>query len=406
MADTYVYRVRDRSGALINGSLEADSTALVVSKLREMGFVPLSIDKKATTGLSADVKIPFVGDRVPLKDLAQFSRQFATMIDSGLTLLRALAILADQAENKALAQILRQVKTDVEQGASLSTALARHGKVFPRIYTAMVKAGESGGLLDSVLMQLAETLEKQVELRRKVKSAMTYPVAVLCLVSLILTAMLVFVVPQFKSMYSTLGGTLPLPTRILMAASRMAIVLIPVLLVAGVVGLVLFRRWIATPRGRALWDAFKLKVPLFGKITHKTALIRFCQTLAALIRAGVPLLEALEITKETAGNNVVTLALADMQEGVRGGESIASRLGAHPVFPPMVGQMIAVGEETGAVDSMLSRLGGFYEQEVEALVSALSSLLEPLLVVVLGGTVGTMVISLYLPMFRIINLIK
>lgn len=405
MTQSFVYKVRDRGGNTVEGALDADSTALVAAKLREMGYVPVSIAPKAGAGLKREIKIPFLSGRVKPADVAVMSRQFATMVDSGLTLLRSLAILGDQTENKVLGAMINEVRLDVERGSSLSAALARQPKAFSGLYVAMVKAGEIGGVLDSVLRQLATTVEKAVELRRKIKSAMAYPVAVLVLVLVILTAMLVFVVPQFKAIYAQLGGQLPYPTRVLMAVSSLTANYFPLLLVAGAVAVWLGRRLVKTPKGRAAWDAFRLKVPLFGKLIHKTALTRFSQTLAALLRAGVPILESLEITKDTVGNTRFTGAIADMQDGVRGGETIARRLPAHPIFPPMVVQMLAVGEETGAIDTMLEKVGEFYEQEVKAMVDALTSLLEPLLVVVLGSVVGSMVISLYLPLFDVIKLI-
>lgn len=406
MADTYVYKVRDKQGKVLEGSLEADSTTLVANKLRQMGYVPLAIDKKGGTGLKGDVKIPLLGNRIKLSDLAVFNRQFATMIDSGLSLLRALNILAEQTESAALARIIGEVRQDVEKGSSLSQAMGRHPKAFNHLYIAMVRAGEIGGNLDQTLLQLADTLEKQVGLRHKIKSAMTYPVAVLALVLCILTAMLLFVVPMFKTLYDGLGGTLPLPTRILLKASSLTVHMFPFILV-GIIGFVFgFKRWIATDKGRDIFDAFKLKVPVFGKLVHKTAITRFSRTLASLLRSGVPILESLEITSDTVGNTVASRAVKDVQDGVKQGEPIARRMEQHAIFPPMVVQMLAVGEETGAVDTMLDKVGEFYEQEVAALVASLTSLLEPLLIVVLGGTVGSMVISLYMPMFNIIKLIK
>jgi type IV pilus assembly protein PilC len=407
MPDTYQYKVRDRQGKLLEGSIEADSTTLVANRLRQMGYIPLAIDRKPDSGLQKELKLPFGGGkRVKLKDVAVFSRQFATMINSGLSLLRSLYILADQTENKLLAAVLNQVRQDVEKGSSLSQALARHPKTFSRLYVAMVRAGETGGVLDTVLVQLADTIEKQVELRRKVKSAMTYPVVVFALVLVIVSAMLLFVVPMFKNLFDELGGTLPLPTRMLIGISSMVAKFWWLL---GFVdaGLVFgFKRWIATDQGRSRWDAIKLRVPIFGKLVHKTALTRFARTLAVLLRSGVPILESLEITSETVNNSVVSRAVKDVQAAVKTGESMARPLSAHRVFPPMVVQMIAVGEETGAVDTMLEKVADFYDQEVEATVNALTSLLEPLLIVVMGGAVGGMVISLYMPMFNIIKLIK
>ena len=405
MADTYAYKVRDKQGKVLQGTLDADSTTLVANKLRQMGYVPLAIDKQANAGLKTELKIPGTG-KPKLKDIAVFSRQFAVMIDSGLSLLRALYILEEQTENPALAKIVGEVRADVEKGASLSQALGRHPKTFNRLYISMVRSGETGGNLDSVLVQLATTIEKQVELRGKVRSAMTYPVAVLCLVILILMAMLIFIVPTFKDLYSDLGGTLPLPTRILLKVSALTVKLLPLLILAAAGAIWAFKRWIESAKGRAIWDRFKLRVPIFGKLARLIALTRFSKTLAALLRSGVPILESLEITSDTVGNTVVAKAVKDVQDGVKQGEPIAKRLENHPVFPPMVVQMLAVGEETGAVDTMLDKVGEFYEREVEATVNALTSLLEPALIVVLGGAVGGMVVSLYMPMFNIIKLIQ
>ncbi len=404
MADVYTYRVRDKQGRIVEGTLESDSTTLVANKLRQMGYVPLAIDKKATGGVRKELHL--LKPKVHLKDIAVFSRQFAVMIDSGLSLLRALTILEEQTESKPLAKIVTEVRMDVEKGTALSQALAKHPKAFNRLYVSMVRAGETGGSLDSVLIQLASTIEKQVELRQKIKSAMTYPVAVLCLVLLIVTAMLIFIVPMFKTLYADLGGTLPLPTRMLLWVSSVLVKALPLVILAQVGMVFAFKRWIATDKGRGIWDTFKLRVPVFGKLVRLTALTRFSRTLASLLRAGVPLLESLEITSGTVGNTVVSRAITDVSDGVKQGEPMARRLKDHPVYPAMVVQMISVGEETGAVDTMLDKIADFYEQEIEATVDALTSLLEPLLIVVLGGAVGSMVISLYMPMFNIIKLIK
>jgi type IV pilus assembly protein PilC len=403
---TFVYRVRDRAGQTVEGELEAENATLVAGKLRSMGYTPVSIEKRASASLTGDLKIPGLGGRMKLKDVAVFSRQFATMINSGLSLLRALAILAEQTENKKLAAVVGEVRIDVEKGSSLSAALARHPKAFSRLYIAMVRSGEASGALDSVLVRLAETIEKQVELRRKVKSAMTYPVVVFILVLLIAGGMLMFIVPQFKTMYADLGGKLPSLTRYLIALSDAIRTFFPFFILGGVLAAWGFRRWIKTDMGRAKWDAFKLKVPVFGGLVRKTALSRFSRTLAALTRSGVPILESLEIVSQTSGNNVVAIALDDVQRAVKGGDSIARPLESHDIFPPMVVQMMAVGEETGALDEMLDKIADFYDQEVEATVNALTSLIEPLLVCLMGGIVGGMIIALYLPMFNIIKLIK
>ncbi len=404
-ATTYAYKVRDSGGKLVEGSLDADNEQLLVAKLRSMGYTPIDVSAQKAETLSKELKIPG-RTGIKLKDIAVFSRQFATMINSGLALLRALNILAEQTENKALASVINQVRIDVEKGASLSVALARHPKTFNRLYVSMVKAGEIGGSLDGVLLRLAHTIEKQVELRRKVRSAMTYPCVVGVLVLCIVSAMLLFIIPMFKSLYKQLGGKLPMPTQILINISsfvRSLWYLVAIALIAASVG---FKRWTQSEQGRKQWDVIKLRAPVFGALVRKTALARFSRTLSALVRSGVPILEALEIVADTSGNHVVSIGVHDAQTAVKQGEPLASRLSEHPVFPPMVVQMMAVGEETGAVDEMLDKIADFYDQEVEATVAALTSLIEPLLIVVMGACVGGMVISLYLPMFNIIKLIK
>ncbi len=405
MPETFSYKVRDKSGKLVEGQLEAENAQLVVSKLRSMGYVPIEIERQGGPGLSRDLKIPFISDRIKLKDVSVFSRQFATMINSGLSMLRSLYILAEQTESKPLANIVNQVRLDVERGASLSAALAKHPKAFSRLYVAMVRAGEAGGVLDSVLQRLATTIEKQVELRRKVKSAMTYPVVVTCLVLLLVTAMLVFVIPMFQNIYKQLGGTLPAPTQILIDVSNIVRKLWYLVFAADVGIVWAFRKWINSIEGRKRWDAIKLRMPIFGSLARKTALARFGRTLSALVRSGVPILESLDIVRETAGNWVVSEAVRDAQQQVKRGEPLSRRLEEHAVFPPMVVQMMAVGEETGALDEMLDKIADFYDQEVEATVNALTSLIEPLLIVVMGIVIGGMIISLYLPMFDVINLI-
>lgn len=406
MATTFEYKVRDQTGKVVEGTLEADDATLVVGKLRGMGYTPISVEQQAESRLQSDIKIPGLSDRVRLKDLAVFSRQFATMINSGLTLLKSLTVLEDQTESKELGRVIGEVRRDVERGSSLSVALGRHPKVFNRLYVAMVKSGETGGSLDAVLLRIAHTIEKQVELRRKVVSAMTYPTMVAIFAFLITLAMLIFIVPQFQDMYDELEGTLPLPTRMLLAVSGFTQQYWYMWLAAGVVGIFAFRRWIKSDEGRKRWDAFKLRMPVFGGLVRKIALARFARTLAALTRSGVPILESLDIVCQTAGNHVVAVALEDAQVAVKGGDTLAHRLQFHDVFPPMVVQMISVGEETGALDEMLDKIAEFYENEVETTVNALTSLIEPILIVIMGAIIGAMVIALYLPMFNIINLIK
>jgi type IV pilus assembly protein PilC len=406
MPATFVYRVRDKGGRLLEGSLEADNHGLVATRLREMGYYPISIEAKASSGLQTEIKIPGFAKRVKTREIAVFARQFATMINAGLTMLRALNILAEQTANPVLAKAVDGVRTDVQVGASLSQALARHPKIFSKLFVSMVRAGEAAGVLDQVLLQLATTLERQAALRTKVRSAMAYPVAVMCLVSGIATAMLIFVVPMFKSMYKQVGGKLPAPTLLLISVSHVFSSYFP-FVVALVVGtFVGVRRAIRRPRGRLLWDTLKLKTPILGRVVHRTALSRFAHTLSVLLRSGVPILESLEITSDTVNNAVMADAIKDAQNGVRSGDTVSRPLASHSTFPAMVTQMMAVGEETGALDEMLGKVAGFYDQEVESLVDGLTSLIEPILIVVMGALVGGMVICLYLPMFNIINQIK
>jgi type IV pilus assembly protein PilC len=403
MPTTYDYKVRDKAGTLVVGQVIGDNETAVVRKLREQGMTPIEV-KKHSEGLSMEISLR--PGHVKLKELAVFCRQFATMVNSGLPILRALAILADQTESKALEKVLTSVRVDVERGSSLSGAMTKHPKAFNDLFISMVKAGETGGVLDTVLLQLADMIESEVELRRKIKSAMTYPVVVVCLVLLILSAMLLFVVPQFQSIYTSLGAQLPLPTRILLAASNVVRHEWWLVIMVAVGAALLFRRVKKTPQGRMAVDQAKLKAPVFGSLFHRVALARMASTFGMLLRAGVPILQALEIVKDTVNNKVIAGALEDVKTSVREGESIAHPLAKHAVFPPMVVQMLAVGEETGAVDTMLGKVADFYNNEVEAAVDALTSLIEPLLIAVIGGAVGAAVIALYMPMFNIINVIK
>jgi type IV pilus assembly protein PilC len=403
MAATYEYKVRDRSGNLVNGQLVGDNEGLVMAKLREMGLTPIEV-KKANTGLKMEINLR--PGRVKLKHLAVFSRQFATMVNSGLPILRALSILSEQTESKELGKVLLQVRVDVEQGASLSGAMSKHPKSFSDLFVAMIRSGETGGVLDNVLLRLADNIEREVDLRRKIKSAMTYPIAVVALVVLLMSAMLLFVVPQFESIYEQLGGTLPLPTRILLGMSRGVRTYWWIVIALAVGAGFGFRRFKSTPQGRAILDSIKLKTPIFGSLFHKTALARFSSTLGMLLRSGVPILQAMDIVVDTVNNQVIAKAVRDVQGSVREGESIAKPLARHAVFPPMVVQMLAVGEETGAVDTMLDKVAEFYNSEVSAAVESLTSLIEPALIAVIGGAVGAAVIALYMPMFGIINQIQ
>ena len=403
---TFEYRARDRKGAVHAGRMEGASSAAVAVALRDKGFVPLRIEQKRTSALDREISIPGFKKKVKSKDVAILSRQLATMVNSGLTLIRALTILEQQSDNPLLARIIVDVRTRVEQGSSLSASLEAHPEVFNHLYVSMIRAGEVGGALDETLNRLADTLESAVRLRSKVKSAMAYPVVVLSLIVLIVSGMLLFVVPIFKKMYDDLGGTLPFPTRMLINISNLITTfwwIVLAMIIGGVIG---FRRWKKTPEGRRTWDRLKLRAPILGNVVQKVAISRFARTLSVLSRTGVPVLQALDIVSATAGNSLVSDAISDVQSSVKRGESLAGPLHKHEVFPPMVTHMMAVGEETGALDTMLSKVADFYDQEVDDTVSALTSLIEPLLIIVMGVAVGGILIALYLPMFNIANLIQ
>jgi type IV pilus assembly protein PilC len=401
------YQVRDRSGKMITGQLEADTQAAVASKLTSMGYAPIKIEEVKSTGLSYEINMPG-SNRVKLKDLAIFSRQFATMISSGLALIRALSILQEQTENKKLAETIDEIRGRVEAGTSLSEALAEHEKVFPKLYIAMVRAGESAGMLDEVLLRVAAMYEADVKLRSKIKAAMTYPVIVFIMAILLSTVMLVFIVPVFAEMFDDLGGQLPLLTQVLVSLSNFVTSWIGVVTYIVVPAALWFayKRIRSTEKGRFGLDVMKLRLPVFGPLFHKIALTRFARNLSTLMAAGVPILQALEITADTVNNGPIAKAVKDVQDSVRQGESINRPLSKHEVFPPMVVQMIAVGEETGNVDGMLAKIADFYDTEIESTTESLTALMEPLMIGVIGGLVGGMVIALYMPMFKIFDLIE
>ena len=403
---TFEYTVRAKDGKIVKGKIEAPSESAVAQRLRGMGTAPLSINEVSTTGLNAEISIPGLSDRVGLKDLAIMARQMATMINAGLSLLRALQILAEQTESKPLAKVLFQVRNDVEQGVALSVAMRKHENVFPPLMVNMIKAGEVGGFLDQVLLSIAENYEGEVQLRAKVKSAMTYPVMVFAMAILATTGMLLFIVPVFANMFADLGGALPAPTQFLVFLSDIMKIAAPILLVA----LIIFGAWWGKNKNkrsvRAKIDPIKLKVPIFGNLFRKVAIARFTRNFGTMLHAGVPILQALDVVGETSGNTVIEDATQDVRDSVRQGESLAQPLYAHPVFPPMVVQMITVGEDTGALDEMLHKISEFYDQEVEATTEQLTSLIEPLMIAVLGTIIGGMIIALYMPIFTIFDLIQ
>ncbi|TLM80333.1 MAG: type II secretion system F family protein [Actinobacteria bacterium] len=401
---TFTYSVRDKSGKIVKGTLEGDSREAVRAKLSQMGYMVLELSEQG--GLAALQSIKF-GTGVKPKDIQIFARQFATMINAGLSLTKCLSILASQTDSAALREVVTQVGKDVEAGQSLSDSLAKHPRIFPPIMVNMVRAGETGGVLDEVLLRLADHFEREEGLKATIKSAMTYPIAMGVLVVVILAAMMIFVVPTFQKMFADMGGKLPAMTQFLVDLStfvRSPRVLVLIAVIAAIV--FVFRRWKATPSGTLIWDTILLRMPIIGNLTKKMALARFTRTFGTLVSAGVPILSALDIVADTAGNEVVANAVKRCRSAIKEGETIAKPLSESPVFPSMLVQMITVGEETGALDAMLSKIADFYDEEVSTAVDGLTSIIEPLMMVAMGGVAGGMVIALYLPMFTIITYVQ
>lgn len=402
---TYTYTARKDRGGAFTGELAGDSKAAVVAELRRKGLTVLRLEEKR--GLPDIGQLLESSKRIKIRDKAIFARQFATMINSGLAVLRALYVLEEQTENSRLKKIIKAVREDVEAGMPLSDAMAKHPAAFDRLYVAMVRAGEAGGALDQTLNRLASQLEKDDSLRRSIKSAMAYPILIAGFAIMVMFGMLIFIIPIFASMYKDLGGELPMLTRLMMnisgALKSYWFIIFPVLILL-VWGLVRLKN---TEQGRRGWDRMKLKLPMkLGPVIQKIAVARFSRTLATLVGAGVPILQAIEITGRTSGNTVVEESMIDVKESVRSGESIAKPLARAPVFPPMVTHMISIGEETGALDGMLNKIADFYEDEVDAAVKSLTSIIEPIMMMFVGGLTGLIVISMYLPMFNMMNLVK
>jgi type IV pilus assembly protein PilC len=399
---TFTYRAFTRQGEILEDQLEGTDLMAVASTLRQQGLVVIDVKEQGVA--QKDLLEPF--KKVKLADIVVFTRQFATMINAGLPIVRSLHVLSEQTENPKLKEVIVWVRKDVEAGLALSEALDKHPKVFSRLYTEMVRAGEIGGVLDGVLLRIASQLEDEQELRRKVKSAMTYPIIVLVLAIVAASFMLIFIVPIFARMFEDLGGTLPLPTRVAMGISDILTSIFGVFLYVGMGAAVFgFLRWKNTEEGRRIWGRISLRIPFkIGDVLQKVALARFARTLGTLSAAGVPILQAIEITATSSGNWVVENAL--LKSAVRGGVPIYRPLEDEPVFPPMVTRMIAVGEETGDLDGMLTKIAEFYESEVDATVKALTSIIEPLMIVVVGGIVGGIIVAMYLPMFKIFELVE
>ena len=394
----YVWKGKTRDGKVVSGERVADNKEAVMALLRRDQILVSSVKEKGK-----EIALPKLGGGVPSKDLAIFVRQFSVMIDAGLPLVQCLEILGTQQENKNFAKILQQTRMDVEGGASLADAMRKHPKAFDDLFTNMIAAGEAGGILDTILKRLATYIEKAVKLKAQVKGAMVYPVAVLGIAGIVIAVILWKVIPTFASMFTGLGAELPLPTRFVIALSQWFVRLLPFLIVFGVVGVVLFRRYYATYGGRRTIDGMVLKLPILGDIMRKIAVARFCRTLSTLMSSGVPILDGLEITARTSGNAIIEDAILMVRKGVESGLTVAQPLKESQVFPPMVVQMIGVGEQTGALDAMLSKIADFYEEEVDQAVANLLTLMEPVMILFLGVTVGGIVISMYLPLFDLIS---
>lgn len=405
MAQSYAYRARDRSGKVITGVLEAETASGVSLRLKQMGYFIIGIEEEKASLAKKELHI--FKPKAKGKDITIFTRQFATMINAGLPLVKCLDILTRQTESPVLAEVIADVQHEVEMGRSLSEALAKHPNEFKDLYVSMVKAGEIGGVLDDVLMRVADTLENEQEIKRKIKSAMTYPAVMFGISILLLAVMLLFIVPAFQNMFDAMGAKMPALTKAVVGLSHLLAswkgLLIIVALGFAVWG---FRKWIRTEMGRRKLDAFKLKMPAVGPLFHKLSMSRFSRTLGTLVSSGVPILQALEITSATVGNKIVADQVDNVRSGVKEGDSIAGPLSQSKVFPPMVTQMLAIGEETGALDTMLNKVAEFYDSEVSATVESLTSVLEPILIVGLGATVGLIVISLYMPIFSLIGQMK
>ncbi|HEY4002126.1 MAG TPA: type II secretion system F family protein [Candidatus Xenobia bacterium] len=402
----FVYEARDATGQLKRDTIEAQNLRVATQRLQEQKFTVINIRERTTAVASTDVMAWYQKlKKVNEQALTVFSRQFATMINAGLAMVRCLDILSEQTEDKKLQTTLIQVRRDVEGGATLSNALGKHPSVFSTLYVSMVKAGEMGGVLDEVLERLASFMEKDFSLKKKVKSALTYPVVILVMAILIVIFLVLYILPTFVSLFENMNIPLPLPTKILIFVTKAAtnpVVMIPtVIVLAGAVFGI--NRFIATPFGKKQFDLLKLNVPVFGLLNKKVAISRFCRTLGTLLSSGVPIMQALEIVGKASGNEIIAMTVTKIRESIREGESIASPLGSSGMFPPMVTQMVAVGEETGNLDAMLSKISDFYDTEVEYLLSSLTAMLEPIMIVGMGGVVGFIVIAVFLPLYNLIG---
>lgn len=403
----WTYKGVDTSGKSVKGVLEASSEAQAIQQLKARGVMPDKLaEKGAGTGLQQEISIPGLERGPSLKDLALLTRQLSTMVGAGVSILRALSIVRDQIDNPVLKRTVGEISTKVEGGVALSDALEEFPRIIPPIMVHLVRAGETGGFLDRSLVMVADNFEAETKLRSKVKAALTYPVVVLIVALLGVAAMLIFIVPVFEAMFKDLGSELPAPTQLLVNLSHAMPVVLPIVLVVGVAFAIWWGRNKNTEAVRRVVDPIKLKVPVFGKLNHKIALTRFTRNFATMLGSGVPILQSLAIVGATSGNQVITSSLDSVSANVREGRPIAESMTGSKVFPDMLVQMVGIGEESGSIDQMLEKTADFYDDEVETMSSQLTAMLEPLMIVFMGGLLGFMIVALYMPMFMIFQSIQ
>lgn len=399
----YQWKGEDRKGTAQSGEVEANNESAVRAQLHRMQIKATKIKKKPKDLFE---NVAFMQPKVTTPEVVVFSRQFSTMIDAGLPLIQSLDILQSQQENKTFKKTLKEIKESVEEGSTLAEALGKYPKIFNELFVNMVAAGEVGGILDTILDRLSSYMEKTEKLKKQVKGAMTYPIIVLCIAFIVVGVILVFVIPVFEKMFADFGGALPAPTQIVVGISRFAKGNIHYMIGAIVVFIFAFKRFYATAKGRVLMDDIMLKLPVFGPLLRKVAVAKFTRTMSTMISSGVPILEALEIVAKTAGNKTVEAAIFNVRSGITEGRTMADPLGESGVFPSMVVQMVAVGESTGALDSMLGKIADFYDDEVDSAVENLTAMIEPFMMVFLGATIGGLVVSMYLPIFKMAGMVS
>ncbi len=390
----------DRSGKKLKGDIEAPDEAALRAQLRKQGVLVDKV-KERGKGLDIEIKIPGMQPRVTTKDLVVFTRQFATMIDAGLPLIQCLDILSNQQENVNFKKILLQVKEDVESGSTFADALKKHPNAFDELFVNLVAAGEVGGILDTILNRLAAYIEKAMKLKKQVKSAMTYPATIVGIATVVIGVILVFVIPAFEKMFADFGSALPMPTQVVISIRNFVQSYILVIIVFFILLYFAFKKIYSTDKGRDVLDEFALKLPIFGVLIRKVAVAKFTRTLGTMVSSGVPILDGLDIVSKTAGNRTVEKAINKVRQSISEGNTIAEPLAKSGVFPPMVCQMIAVGEQAGSIDTMLNKIADFYDDEVDDAVGNLTAMMEPLLMLFLGTTVGGLVIAMYLPIFKL-----